>query len=38
MDKAKPSYMVQEHNRANVSWDDHFIDELKIALVACRVL
>ncbi|KAL3419546.1 POT family protein [Phlyctema vagabunda] len=37
MDKAKPSYMIQEHGHSDVSWDDHFIDELKIALIACRV-
>jgi len=38
MDKAKPSYIVQEYGRADIPWDDHFVDELKVALVACRVL
>jgi POT family proton-dependent oligopeptide transporter len=38
MDAPKPSWQL-EHNGASttVPWDDHFIDELKRALVACRV-
>jgi dipeptide/tripeptide permease len=33
LEKAKPSLQEQE----SVSWDDKFIEELKIVLVACRV-
>ncbi|WDK09665.1 POT family protein [Colletotrichum graminicola] len=36
MDKAKPSYLAQ-HGNASVPWNDHFIEEIKVALVACRV-
>lgn len=38
MDAPKPSWQ-SEHGgrRANLPWSDHFIDELKRALVACRV-
>lgn len=38
MDAPKPSWQ-REHTGAEVSlpWDDHFIDELKRALIACRV-
>lgn len=37
LNKAKPS--MQEHGRgkAMVTWDDKFVDELKTALVACKV-
>ncbi|KAK8077093.1 peptide transporter ptr2 [Apiospora saccharicola] len=39
IDKGKPSYFSAEPNaQPNVPWDDHFIDELKVSLVACRVL
>lgn len=38
MDHAKPSYQIQQTGTSNVSWDDQFIDELKVALTACRVL
>lgn len=37
MDKAKPSYLTQ-HGYSAVPWTDHFVDEIKIALVACRIL
>ncbi|PYI27369.1 PTR2-domain-containing protein [Aspergillus indologenus CBS 114.80] len=38
MDAAKPSWQATNGgNRPNLPWDDHFIDELKRALVACRV-
>ncbi|KAF7715922.1 Proton-dependent oligopeptide transporter family protein [Penicillium ucsense] len=39
MDAPKPSWQAEHHAGAQVSlpWDDHFIDELKRALVACRV-
>ncbi|EQL01067.1 POT family protein [Ophiocordyceps sinensis CO18] len=36
MDKAKPSYLAQ-HGHSPVPWTDRFVDEIKIALVACRV-
>jgi POT family proton-dependent oligopeptide transporter len=38
MDKAKPSYQVQHHGTSNLPWDDQFVDELKVALTACRVM
>ncbi|KAI8626837.1 POT peptide transporter [Xylariaceae sp. FL1651] len=38
MDKAKPSYQSQHSGRSNLPWDDQFVDELKVALTACRVL
>ncbi|KAL2823484.1 POT family-domain-containing protein [Aspergillus cavernicola] len=38
MDAPKPTWQAANGgNRPNVPWDDHFIDELKRALVACRV-
>ncbi|KAI9836777.1 MAG: hypothetical protein M1819_000942 [Sarea resinae] len=39
MDAPKPSYQLQAgtEGRYKIHWDDHFIDELKRALVACRV-
>jgi POT family proton-dependent oligopeptide transporter len=37
MDAAKPSWQAAHGGRTNLQWDDHFIDELKRALVACRV-
>lgn len=37
MDAPKPSYLQEFGQAADVPWDDHFIDELKRALVACRV-
>ncbi|POS69335.1 POT family protein [Diaporthe helianthi] len=38
MDKARPSYHIQQYGSSTLPWDDHFVDELKIALTACRVL
>ncbi|KAK3309421.1 putative oligopeptide transporter [Chaetomium strumarium] len=38
MDMAKPSNMMEQSGTSNVSWDDHFVDEIKVALTACRVL
>lgn len=38
MDAPKPSYQAAlEGGGATVTWDDHFIDEVKRALVACKV-
>ncbi|KAF7587923.1 hypothetical protein BBP40_006518 [Aspergillus hancockii] len=38
MDAAKPSWQATNGGtRTNLPWDDHFIDELKRALVACKV-
>lgn len=38
MDAPKPSWQREHRNsEAALPWDDHFIDELKRALVACRV-
>ncbi|GAQ05517.1 peptide transporter PTR2 [Aspergillus lentulus] len=38
MDAPKPTWQAANGgNRPNLPWDDHFIDELKRALVACRV-
>ncbi|KAJ5209916.1 Major facilitator superfamily domain general substrate transporter [Penicillium cf. griseofulvum] len=37
MDAPKPSWQTEHNGASAVTWDDHFIDELKRALVACRV-
>lgn len=38
MDAPKPSWQAANGGRrTNLPWDDHFIDELKRALVGCRV-
>ncbi|KAJ5389049.1 uncharacterized protein N7496_000117 [Penicillium cataractarum] len=38
MDAPKPSWQLEHRGvEATLPWDDHFIDELKRALVACRV-
>ncbi|EAS36090.3 MFS peptide transporter Ptr2 [Coccidioides immitis RS] len=38
MDAPKPSYQADLANGGtNVTWDDHFIEEVKRALVACKV-
>ncbi|KAJ5681381.1 uncharacterized protein N7477_001321 [Penicillium maclennaniae] len=38
MDAAKPSWQAERSgNQVTLPWDDHFIDELKRALIACRV-
>ncbi|KAG5977772.1 hypothetical protein E4U56_006891 [Claviceps arundinis] len=37
MDAAKPSWRAQNGKSSNLNWDDHFVDELKRALMACKV-
>ncbi|OLL24766.1 putative peptide transporter ptr2 [Neolecta irregularis DAH-3] len=37
MDKAKPSVIATRSSGDKALWDDHFIDELKRALTACRI-
>jgi POT family proton-dependent oligopeptide transporter len=37
MDGAKPSYQAGLGNTTVLRWDDHFVDEVKRALVACQV-
>ncbi|KAF2277445.1 PTR2-domain-containing protein [Westerdykella ornata] len=37
MDAAKPSYQVAMGNTRSLKWDDHFVDEVKRALIACQV-
>ncbi|KAL4974139.1 POT family-domain-containing protein [Aspergillus desertorum] len=38
MDAAKPTWQAANGGSStNLPWDDHFVDELKRALVACRV-
>ncbi|KAF2186962.1 di/tri peptide transporter 2 [Zopfia rhizophila CBS 207.26] len=37
MDAAKPSYQAALGKNSNLRWDDHFVDEVKRALVACKV-
>jgi POT family proton-dependent oligopeptide transporter len=37
MDGAKPSYQVALGKEPSKLWDDHFVDEVKRALVACQV-
>jgi len=37
MDAAKPSYQAALGKSSNLRWDDHFVDEVKRALVACQV-
>jgi len=36
-DAAKPSYQAALGKNSNLRWDDHFVDEVKRALVACQV-
>lgn len=39
MDHAKPSFRIQQTEKSKaVPWNDQFVDELKVALTACRVL
>ncbi|KAB8217124.1 POT family-domain-containing protein [Aspergillus novoparasiticus] len=38
MDHAKPSYLRQQGERIDLPWDDQFVDEIKVALMACRVI
>lgn len=37
LDQARPSATQSRHGRSKVTWDDKFIDELKTAMVACKV-
>lgn len=37
MDAAKPSWLAQNKASKTVSWDDNFVEELKRALVGCKV-
>ncbi|KAG5999071.1 hypothetical protein E4U43_002298 [Claviceps pusilla] len=37
MDAAKPSWRAQNGKPSDLSWDDHFVEELKRALMACKV-
>jgi dipeptide/tripeptide permease len=37
LNKAKPSHHDQGHRKHTIDWDDKFIEELKVALVACKV-
>lgn len=37
MEAAKPSYREEYGGKYTTPWDDHFIEEIKRALVACRV-
>ncbi|KAB8069536.1 POT family-domain-containing protein [Aspergillus leporis] len=38
MDHAKPSYLRQQGETIDLPWDDQFVDEIKVALMACRVI
>jgi POT family proton-dependent oligopeptide transporter len=38
MNMAKPSVQIERSGTTDVSWDDRFVDEIKVALIACRVL
>jgi POT family proton-dependent oligopeptide transporter len=37
MDAAKPSYQAGLGRNSNLKWDDHFVEEVKRALIACQV-
>jgi POT family proton-dependent oligopeptide transporter len=37
LDHAKPEYQ-QQSNGVTVSWNDSFVEELKMGLHACRVM
>lgn len=37
MDAAKPSWLAQNGSSKSVKWDDTFVEELKRALVGCKV-
>jgi POT family proton-dependent oligopeptide transporter len=37
MDAAKPSYQAALGRTSQMRWDDHFVEEVKRALVACKV-
>lgn len=36
-DAAKPSFQAQLGSGSTVPWDDKFVDEMKRALLACKV-
>lgn len=38
LEKAKPSLQDHSLGRHRVRWDDEFVNELKTALVACKVM
>jgi len=37
LDAAKPTYQFERYGRS-VSWNDHFIAEIKRGLIACKVM
>jgi len=37
MDAAKPSYQAGLGKEVKLRWDDHFVDEVKRAIIACKV-
>lgn len=37
IDAAKPSYQEEHGRKHKTPWTDHFIDELKRGLVACKI-
>jgi POT family proton-dependent oligopeptide transporter len=37
MDAAKPSWQAENGHNGVMQWDDHFVDEVKRAIVACKV-
>ncbi|KAL1953755.1 hypothetical protein VTO42DRAFT_2286 [Malbranchea cinnamomea] len=37
MEAAKPSYQQEHHGNHSRPWDDRFVEELRRALVACRI-
>ncbi|OJD22607.1 hypothetical protein ACJ73_06041 [Blastomyces percursus] len=37
MNAAKASYQAEHGGRYRIDWDDHFVEELKRALVACKL-
>ncbi|OAX77526.1 hypothetical protein ACJ72_08175 [Emergomyces africanus] len=37
MNAAKASYQAEHGGKHKIEWDDHFVEELKRALVACKV-
>jgi hypothetical protein len=38
LEKAKPSLQEYGLRKHRISWDDEFVNELKTALVACKVI
>jgi dipeptide/tripeptide permease len=37
LDRAKPSFTGHRRGPCNLAWDDKFVEELKAALMACKV-